>query len=69
MFTLGMIDQSDSRLRNSCQAVDFPDVVHSEFDNSGFMLLVQPENRERNTDVVIQIARSRQTGFLAESRL
>ena len=60
MRALGVVYQSHRRGRNAGQVVDFARMVHPHLDHRRAMSLAQPEQGERQADVVVQVTDRRQ---------
>ena len=56
MFTLGIEHQRHRRLRHGGQASDLARMVHAHLDHAHAVGITQPQQRERNTDVVVEVA-------------
>jgi hypothetical protein len=60
MGALGIGDQRHGRRTNLCQIGDFAGVIHPHFDDSGTMRAPQAQQRQRQANIVIQVAPGRQ---------
>ena len=62
VLALRVVDHRHGRLGNGGQYSRFARMVHAEFKHGQLMLRVQAEQRERQADVVVEIAGGRQAG-------
>ena len=67
MRTQGVIDQSNIRTGNSGQQRQFAKMVHTHFNNGIAVFFIQFQQSQRQADMVVEIAGSRQHSFIAES--
>src|SRR3546814_1364365 len=65
MLSLGVIDQGNRRLGNTCQQRYFARMVHAQLKHGSAMLAVQTQYRPWCANIIIQVAAGRQTGLLA----
>ena len=64
VLALRVVDERDARRGHRGQRGDLAGVVHAEFEHRGAMpadlVLAQPQQRQRHTDVVVEVARGGQ---------
>ena len=68
MLALGVVDQGDGRLGDAGQVGDLAGMIHAQLDDGVAMLGAQAEQRQRQADVVVEIAPCRQSAVLARRR-
>ena len=67
MRAQSVIDQSNIRTGDSGQQRQFAKMVHTHFDDGIAVLFVQFQQSQRQADMVVEIAGSRQHSFITES--
>ena len=67
MRTQSVIDQSNIRTGNSGQQRQFAKMVHTHFNDGIAVFFVQFQQSQRQTDMIVEIAGSRQHSFITES--
>ncbi len=63
MGALGIVDQRHGRPRQACQVGDLAGVVHAHLDHGGAMTGAQPQQHQRQADVVVEVADGGQHRF------
>ncbi len=66
MLALRVVHHGDRRLGDLREQRRFARMIHAEFDHRQLMCGVQTEQRERQADVVVEIARRRETRVCAD---
>ena len=67
MRAQSVIDQSNIRTGDSCQQRQLAKMVHAHFNDGITMFFVQFQQSQRQADMVVEIAGSRQHSFITES--
>ncbi|SKN19521.1 Uncharacterised protein [Mycobacteroides abscessus subsp. massiliense] len=67
MRTQGIIDQSNIRTGDSGQQRQFAKMVHTHFNDGIAVFFVQFQQSQRQTNMIVEIAGSRQHSFITES--
>jgi len=68
VLALGVVDQGDSRLDDAGQVGDLAGMIHTQLDHGIAMLGAQAKQRQRQADVIVEIAACRQPAVLTRRR-